>query len=131
MIRVVTIAAALAVAAWFALGVSQSTGANAARDRLADLGRPSAAAAQRTSDLLDRAGRLNPDRGVDLLRARLALQRGDAAGATRTALRVVRAEPANLEAWGVIALVNERRDPALAARARAALRRLSPPVPAP
>ena len=88
-------------------------------------------AAQRTSDLLDRAGRLNPDRGVDLLRARLALQRGDAAGATRTALRVVRAEPANLEAWGVIALVNERRAPALAARARAALRRLSPPVPAP
>ena len=69
--------------------------------------------------------------GVDLLRARLALQRGDAAGATRTALRVVRAEPANIVAWGVIALVNERRDPALAARARAALRRLSPPVPAP
>ena len=59
------------------------------------------------------------------------LQRGVAAGATRTALRVVRAEPASIEAWGVIALVNERRDPALAARARAALRRLSPPVPAP
>jgi hypothetical protein len=129
--RAVAAVAALVVAAWFALGVSQSTGANAARDRLEDFRRPSDAAATRTAELLDRAGRLNPDRAVDLLRARLALQRGDAGAATRVALGVARAEPANLEAWGIVALVNERRDPALGARARAQLRRLSPPVPAP
>jgi hypothetical protein len=123
------IAGALVVAAWCALGVSQATGAQAARDRVGDLRPPTAAAAARTADLLDRAGRLNPDRGIDVLRARLALQRGDAAAATRIALGVARAEPANLEAWGLIALVNERRDPALAARARAELRRRSPPAP--
>lgn len=122
MIRAAAVALAVAASAFFALSVRQATSAASARSRL-DAGAP----AQRTRTLLDHAGTLNPDRGIDILRARLALQTRDDATARRLLLGVVRAEPANAEAWTVIALAF----PGLEARAQAALRRLEPPVRAP
>ena len=42
--------------------------------------------------------------------------------------RVTSAEPENIEAWGLLESAAKRTDPALAARAAAAARELSPPV---
>lgn len=129
MARAAAVAAALLVAAWFAVGVRQADGVSEARERLQAVEAPSPAEARRTAAALDRAGALNPDTAVDVLRARFALQQGRRDDARRLLLRVVDREPENLEAWAAVAIVFEGTDPALAARARDALRRLSPPVP--
>ena len=122
MTRAAAVALAVAVCAFFALSARQATSADTALHRL-DAGAP----APRTAELLDHAKQLNPDRGIDILRARLALQTRDDARARRLLLGVVDDEPANVEAWTVIAFAF----PDLEQRAGAALRRLEPPVRAP
>lgn len=92
-------AVALTVAAWFALGIRQSHDLNLATDIVSAPAPLTAARARQASDLLRRAGQLNPDRAVDLARAQLALRRGDTAGAQAIALSVTRAEPQNIDAW--------------------------------
>jgi hypothetical protein len=130
-VRLAGVALALLVCAWFALGLRQTTATNAARSRLSVLSAPTPAAARATGRLLDRAAWLNPDRGVAILRADLALAQGRAAAGRGELLHVVRSEPDNVTAWGTIAVAFARTDPPLATRARRELRRLSPPVPAP
>ena len=61
-------------------------------------------------------------------RAELLLFARRDAAAARVALGVVREEPANVEAWTVLAQAAAAGDPALAARARARFRALSPRV---
>jgi hypothetical protein len=78
---------------------------------------------------LRRAGFLNPDASPDLARAFLYVNRPGAESARRAipVLRsVLRREPDNLFAWSGLLYVSRGRDPATAASARAALRRLNP-----
>jgi predicted Zn-dependent protease len=72
--------------------------------------------------------RLNPDHRADLFEAVILGRQGDFRGAVAAIQRVTRAEPENIEAWGLLASAAKRTDPALAAEAQARARMLSPPV---
>jgi predicted Zn-dependent protease len=72
--------------------------------------------------------RLNPDHRADLFEAVILGRQGDFRGAVAAIQRVTRAEPENIEAWGLLASVATRTDQKLAAEAQARARRLSPPV---
>jgi hypothetical protein len=99
------------------LYVSGVTGAGKVRTP-ADLARAEA-------DL--RAARLlNPDISPDLSRAILYVGAGRARQATALAEDVLRREPDNLRAWGLLYSLSHERDPAAAERALAARRRLDP-----
>jgi hypothetical protein len=128
--RVAAAVACLAVCGWFGLAVRQQAGLETARELRARSGPYTAAEARAAAAALDRAGTLNPDTDVDLARANDAFERDRRADAKRLLLGVVRREPENAGAWGAIALLLEQDDPALARRAVAMVRRLSPPVPA-
>lgn len=95
--------AALLVTAWFALGVFQSRAVSQARSAAAVHGPMTVAQARHADSLLHDAATLNPDRAVDVLRAQVALARGDAARSRQILNGVVRSEPQDLDAW--IALV--------------------------
>jgi predicted Zn-dependent protease len=132
VVRIAGAVAALAVAAWFGLGVYQAHNADAAREAIGRLPDPTAAQTERIRAELDRAATLNPDRGITLLRARAAFQQPDLPRAYRLIQQVTRAEPDNIEAWALLAFatVNHHAD-ALNRAAEAQVRRLGPPVPAP
>ena len=94
--------AALLVTAWFAVGVHQSRAVSQAQAATAG-GRLTAAQARHADSLLHDAATLNPDRSVDVLRAQVALARGNAAAARQILNGVVRAEPQDLDAWIALA----------------------------
>jgi hypothetical protein len=97
--RVALGVAAVAVAAWFALGAIQSHDIDAAGSIINSQNHLTAIQADRASSLLDGAATLNPDLGVQLLRSQLAAERGDRAEAHRLALEATRKEPLNADAW--------------------------------
>jgi predicted Zn-dependent protease len=102
ILRVLIACAGVAACAWFALGIRQAHDIQRATSMVGGLTgqtRLSTAQAKTANSLLDSAGTLNPDRTVDLLRARVALLRHDRTEAKRILLAVVAAEPANLDAW--------------------------------
>jgi hypothetical protein len=73
---------------------------------------------------------LNPDRSVPLSwEAEMHLRQNDQLAGVRTYQRLVAAEPQFADAWFLIAARAQSFDPALAARARAALKRLDPLYP--
>jgi hypothetical protein len=118
--RVAVIAVAVVVLAW--LGVMeravrlQASGASAADRR-------DFAAAE--ADF--RAARLlNPDTAPDVRRAFLHQAGGRAQQAADVVEDVLRREPDNLEAWGLLYAFTRERDPASARRALEARRRLDP-----
>ena len=78
--------------------------------------------------LLKADRRLNPDQRPDLFEGVILGKQGDFRAAVAMFERVTRAEPENIEAWGLLASAAQRVDPALAARAKARARALSPPV---
>ena len=81
--------------------------------------------ARAESDL--RAARLlNPDVSPDLSRAILYVGAGRARQATALAEDVLRREPDNLRAWGLLYSLSREHDPAAAGRALAARQRLDP-----
>jgi predicted Zn-dependent protease len=88
---------------WFGASALANRDEDCAQALLSQSTRIDAATARRVADLIDGAARLNPDRTVELLRARLALERGDRAKAERIVGRVTAAEPKNLEAWALVA----------------------------
>ena len=75
---------------------------------------------------LRRARLLNPDAQPDIDLALLYRARGEAERASATIEDVVRREPDNRVAWGVVAVLARGRDAAASDRAIAALRRLDP-----
>lgn len=85
--------------------------------------------ARRGSELLRTDRRLSLDRRPELFEAVLLLRQDRLAGALAVLERAAREEPESLEAWALLARAAARADPALAARARARVRALSPPVP--
>jgi hypothetical protein len=118
--RVVVIAVALVLIAW--LGVMerdarlQARGVDAAqRHDIAD------------ADADFRAARtLNPDTAPDLNRSFLYERTARHAQAAAVLEDVLRREPDNLTAWGLLFAFTKNHDPATADRARAARRRLDP-----
>jgi len=80
---------------------------------------------QRNMDRLRKAELLNPDRHWAVTRAGLLLPRSTRK-AERQAETVLRSEPDNIDAWGVVLQATQARDPKEAARAAAAIRRLDP-----
>jgi predicted Zn-dependent protease len=127
-IRILTVVVAVAACAWFALGVRQGHDANQATKALAGAGRLAPAQASAISRLLDHAAALNPDRGIDVLRARLQNHSGDDAAAVRTLAAVVRSERRDIDAWQLLALVAGRVDPAVSQDALAHVHALAPRV---
>jgi predicted Zn-dependent protease len=94
--------AALLVSAWFGLGIFQSRAVSQARSAAAG-SRLTAAQGRHADRLLHDAATLNPDRAVDVLRAQVALARGDAARSRQILNGVVRREPQDLDAWIALA----------------------------
>ena len=118
--RVAVVGVAVAVIAW--LGVMERDTRLLARADHAAQARDYAAADR---DLRD-ADPLSADTTADLRRAFLAqaTRRGDEARALLE--DVVRREPDNLTAWGLLLTFSREADPAAAERARAQIRRLDP-----
>lgn len=101
--RIGLAATALLAAAWFALGVYQSRAISQATSVAAGHAPVTAAEARHANSLLDDAATLNPDRAVDVLRAQVALARGDTTQARQILNGVVRREPQDLDAWIALA----------------------------
>ena len=118
--RVAVAGLSVAVIAW--LGVMERDTRLLARADHAAQARDYAAADR---DLRD-ADTLSADTTADLRRAFLAqaTRRGDEARALLE--DVVRREPDNLTAWGLLLTFSREADPAAAERARAQIRRLDP-----
>jgi predicted Zn-dependent protease len=101
--RLITAGVALVVAAWFALGTRQARELDHAKTTISAASSLTAAQAARVDSMLDAAGTLNPDQEVNVLRARLALLKGDRPEAVRILERLVRGEPMNIEGWVFLA----------------------------
>jgi hypothetical protein len=99
LVRVGLAAGALLVSAWFGLGWVQARDTGRASALVASGNRLSPGRAGQVRAWLRSAGTLNPDRQVDLLRARLAFDQGAYLAATRIVQSVTRSEPLNVFAW--------------------------------
>jgi hypothetical protein len=104
-LRVAAVGLALVAGAWFVLGWVQARDAGRAAALLSATSSPTAARAAEIRSLLSSAGTLNPDRAVDLLRARLAFDRHDDPAAIKITEGVTRSEPQNAVAWGQLGLI--------------------------
>lgn len=103
VVRIVSVVAALVVAAWFALGVRESHELNTVTSLLAGHPRLTAAQAARADALLSSAATLNPDRQEELDRGEVALAAGHLPAAQRIILQVAREEPDNIDVWADLA----------------------------
>jgi hypothetical protein len=120
----VAVIAALLIA-WFAVMLRDERIGSHASSRIFDHPNLNDAEWRRNMDRLRQAGLLNPDRHWAVTRAALLLPR-DPRRAAREAESVLRREPENIGAWGIVLRATEGRDPKKAARAAAAIRRLDP-----
>ena len=119
---------AVAIAVWLGVqAVGASGDAEVTRITLAEK-TPSAAQQRHAARLIDRMERWNPDKRPQQLRGLLAYRAGDARRAGAIFLQIARDEPENLQAWALLSRAADRYDPSLAARARARMRELAPPV---
>ncbi|MFL5829169.1 MAG: hypothetical protein ACJ76X_04570 [Solirubrobacteraceae bacterium] len=128
--RVALLGVAAIGCAWFALGALQVHAQSRADALLPQNANVSPPLAHAISDQLDRAGTLNPDRGVDILRAELYIHAGNRPAAERLIKRIVHDEPDNIDAWFLLQIASFPRDPATVQLARIRQRELDPPVPA-
>lgn len=103
MLRALLALLAIAACGWFALGIRQARDISRATALLSASARIDRSHAGRVSSLLDGASLLNPDRQVEMLRARLDDERGRHAQAERVLRGVVFAEPMNVAAWALVA----------------------------
>jgi hypothetical protein len=129
-VRVAVFAFAVAACAWFVVGLVQTHDQSKATGLIDQPGTPSPALTKRILSLLDGAGRLNPDRNIDLLRSQALSRAGRAPAAVATAERVVRAEPDNVDAWIVLGFAARRIHPNIAQLALEKEIELAPRVPA-
>jgi predicted Zn-dependent protease len=97
--------------------------------RLAALPDPTADQVDEAERLFERARLLDPDTRPLLLEGELLTRRAKRAEGLALVEQAVEQEPDNLLAWGVLAEVTRKADPARARAAEARRRELSPPVP--
>lgn len=116
---------AILVLAWVGVLVRNHEVAHQAEARSFAPGVP-AADRERDLDRLESAELLDPSVEWDLARASAFLLSGDAPAAVRVARDVTSREPENVLAWGALYASASQADPALARRAAAEIRRLSP-----
>lgn len=83
---------------------------------------------ERALDLFERGRQGTPDTQALVNQAGLLGRVGREAEAIALAREAARREPANSDAWALLAIVSQERDPRLAARAAARVRALNPPV---
>jgi predicted Zn-dependent protease len=102
--RWIVVIVAIVTVAWFTLGARQAHDVGHAT-AIVQSSPLTPAAAARAAALLRSAGTLNPDRQVTVLQAAVAAGRNDLARARRILVQLGRAEPANLEAWYLLAQV--------------------------
>ncbi len=126
--RLVLMILAAAALAWCILGLRETRLENAAGSAAGALGAESPPRIARAQGLLHRAAELSADREPQVRELQLLLLAGRAREALALARRLAAAEPENGFAWFGVAAAAQSLDPPLAARARARLRRLSPPV---
>lgn len=123
--RLIGLLVAVVVIAWFALGVHQAHEIAHATSVVEASRTLTPAQARAVDGWLDSARTLNPDKEVDILRARAAIGVGRVRLAQRILERVVRAEPYNLEGWIWLAGA-ALGNPPVAHRAVAQIDRLDP-----
>ena len=92
------VAAAIITAAWFAIGVRQARD-TARATAIVSSSAVTGGQAREAAGLLSSAAFLNPDREVDVLRARVELARGNKPSARAILKQVVSQESSDLEAW--------------------------------
>jgi predicted Zn-dependent protease len=117
---------ALLVLGWTAVLVRDQEVGNAASDALLHHARLPPARAATEMRRLEDARLLNPDTTWDLDRAVAWVSLGRPRPAVRELESLVRREPANAEAWRVLALTSRGIDPTRHAQALAEVRRLDP-----
>jgi len=100
---VLTALFAVAACAWFVLGAVQARETARAQSILGGAARLTAAQQRSAANALSRAGQLNPDSTVDVLRAQLASLQGRQSQAVRILVGVVHSEPDNVAAWAQLA----------------------------
>jgi predicted Zn-dependent protease len=122
-VRIVLIVAAVLAGGWLATQVRAARAENELTHIAFENGDPADAQSRLDADRF-----LNPDRRADLFEGVILGRTGDFAGAVQAIQRVTRAEPENIEAWGLLASAAKRTDPRLATQAAATARRLAPPV---
>lgn len=118
----------MSACAWFALAIRSNHDENSVTSLISahnNLTSAQAAAARRT---LSRAGLLDPDERVNILRAQVDFHAGDTRGALALARGIVRREPDNVEAWVVVELMSRQADPSLNRLAQQRLGQLVPSV---
>jgi hypothetical protein len=128
--RAVLALVCVACAVWLFTGLAPVRDQAEAIKLVSGASKPSPATVDRADALLRDAAASTASREPLLRRAELFLFAGRNAEAAFDALAVVREEPENVEGWTVVAHAAGDDDPALAARARARIRVLSPRVPA-
>lgn len=129
MVRVVRtsiVVLAVVACAWFALAIRAAHDSNHVSTIVSGKAPLTAAEAAHARSLLDNAATLNPDTGVDLLRAKVSLARNDEASAVRTILNVTSREPLNLQAWVALAQATLHRNSRLVLLAVHNIGRLDP-----
>jgi hypothetical protein len=128
-LRLAVLALAAVICAWFGLGEVQARDETRAAALVDQNGTPSTALTARILRLLDRAGTLNPDRDIDILRAQAQTRAGERTAALATARRVVRDEPRNIDAWLVLGFAARGIDRGQARLAQKKELELAPSVP--
>jgi predicted Zn-dependent protease len=125
--RTALVALALVVIAWLAVGLRSAVPETRAQKLVQqhELGGSGGARAQR---LFVDARELNPDTRPRVAEAALLLATNRRREAIRVLRPVVRREPDNARAWGILADATAHVDARESARAYAQLRRLEPPV---
>jgi predicted Zn-dependent protease len=97
-LRPALLLAAVLACVWFVIGVRQAHEVDAASNVIT-AGQQSPSQLRGAASQLHAAAFLNPDRAVDILRGRVAIEQRRLAQARRILGAVVRAEPQNLEGW--------------------------------
>ncbi len=130
-LRMGLVAVALAVAAWFLVGV-RATQSEERLQVVIEHGQLSPGELRAAAADVSRAGTLNPDELVNILRGEVAFHSANPASAIPIAEAVTSREPDNPDGWLLLEVVAAKHDPALVRRSELRLAQLVPPVkPAP
>jgi predicted Zn-dependent protease len=123
--RFAVLAGAVAVCAWFVIGIRQAHDVASATSTVESSQSLTATQLHAVDSRLNAAATLNPDRTVEILRARALLRAGRPRAAERILERVTREEPMNLEGWVWLA-GSALGDPPVARAALSEIDRLDP-----